>query len=455
MDDDNLRHSYSKQENGFLKPQTTKKMKTFTTITKAFYALIILALTTTTVKSQCSAPDLSFKNPTLYSGVAGQKNAKYKFPSVYPGVDAYISIVDIVGGAKLTNIDDVVNGYGDAWQPVVDRPSSPLNNMSYINWQIDFCTSVTVVPYTFYCFTLSAIDIDGDGSKIREFIEAQGPITYNTKLTTLLTVTTGADYVRGMGPVTTKTGIDTSAWDTNINFNYNNLSSVRVKTGAKVQATGGSSSDPRLNCIFFRKIGNPAAFSAITTPLPVKYTSFDATVKNTTVSLNWNTQMEVNSNHFEVERSFDSRNFSTLAMVLDAYSANGNNKSYKYKDNGAELAGKAVVYYRIKQVDADGKATYSTVLSVRLQSKSGVTMQVSPNPFMEKLTVRFESAAAGNAEVRIVNMTGQTIASKQTIIGEGYNNLQVEGLNKLSSGMYVAQVYVNGVIVDTQKVIRN
>ena len=189
--------------------------------------------------------------------------------------------------------------------------------------------------------------------------------------------------------------------------------------------------------------------------LPVKYLSFDAVVSNKSVLLKWLTAEEINNSHFEVERSFDINNFSTIGLVLDGVNVNGTNKSYQFKDNSAELQGRSIVYYRLKQFDIDGKTTYSKTLVVRLQAKTDVLMQVSPNPFVENLNVRFNSTETGTAQIRIVNITGQTLLSKQSTISKGYNNIQIDNLDRLSLGMYVAQLIMNGVVIDNQRVIKN
>ncbi|MBK7122301.1 MAG: T9SS type A sorting domain-containing protein [Chitinophagaceae bacterium] len=206
----------------------------------------------------------------------------------------------------------------------------------------------------------------------------------------------------------------------------------------------------RLNCGYFSNIYIPNGG-----PLPVKYLSFDAVVNDKTVVLNWITAEELNHNYYEVERSFDMNDYNTLGMVLDGFIMNGTGKKYQFKDNSPELTGRSIAYYRLKQFDIDGKVTYSKVLAVRLQAKADVVMQVSPNPFTENLNVRFTSGESGTAQIRIVNSTGQTMLSKQALISKGYNNIQVEGLSGLATGMYVAQLIMNGTIIDNQRVIKN
>ena len=204
----------------------------------------------------------------------------------------------------------------------------------------------------------------------------------------------------------------------------------------------------RYTCAYFRKVNMPTVVV-----LPVKYLSFNASVNDNKVLLNWQTSEVVNSGHFEIERSFNGSNFSTIAYVLDGFS-NGNIKTYQAKDNSKEIAGKTIVYYRLKQVDIDGKINYSTSLVVKLQSKTGIEMEISPNPFVEKLFVRFNSEKKGNAEIRIMNMAGLTVITKQCVINNGYNNLQIDGLVSLPAGMYVARLISNEEIITNQKIIK-
>lgn len=163
---------------------------------------------------------------------------------------------------------------------------------------------------------------------------------------------------------------------------------------------------------------------------------------------------EINNSHFEVERSFDNINFNTIAIVLDGFTTNGTGKSYMAKDQSSELKSKQVVYYRLKQVDNDGKITYSKVLAVRLQSKADVVMQVSPNPFAKNLNISFNATESGVAQIRLINTTGQTLLSKQSTISKGHNSIQLDGLTTLSSGIYVAQLIFNGILLDKQQLVK-
>ena len=413
--------------------------------------ILFTSLSFNKAEAQCVAPAMSWKNASLFSGTAGQVNAVYRFPSVTPGVNAFVTLTSKVAGSTLTSIDDLTFGYNAAWQPVVKTPSNQVASDAYVSFKIEFKDSADNQPHIYACFQLSFIDIDGDGSHIREFIATKDFDSYVITNNSSLTITQNGvgGFTQATGALPDYSGLDTSAYNTNINFRFSNKDKINeVRIGTRVDATHNVTN--RYSCGYFANITMPAA-----SILPVIYTSFDAVVNDKSVLLKWITAQELNNSHYEVERSFDMNRYSTIGLVLDGFTVNGTGKSYQFKDNSAELQGRSVVYYRLKQVDVDGRATYSKVLAVRLQAKADITMQVSPNPFIETLNLRFASVENGTAQIRIINMMGQTMLSKQSTISKGYNNIQVDGLKGLAAGMYVAQLIMNGTVIDNQRVIKN
>ena len=240
-------------------------------------------------------------------------------------------------------------------------------------------------------------------------------------------------------------GVDTTAKQVMFTLTNNGISSFTYKAGAN----NTSSATNRQKGIYFKGFNYPAGG-----PLAVKYSAFNATVNDKTVVLSWTTEQEINNNHFEVERSYDGANFTTIGLVLDGFE-NGSQKNYQFKDNAAELQTKSVIYYRLKQVDNDGKFSYTNTLVVKMQPKGGVVMQTSPNPFTANLDIRFTAMANAKAEVAIINTNGQQVLVKQTEITKGYVTIQLDGLSKLAPGMYIATLKIDGVTSGTQKIIKN
>ena len=94
--------------------------------------------------------------------------------------------------------------------------------------------------------------------------------------------------------------------------------------------------------------------------------SFAGAYSNNTVSLRWVAGQKISASHFEIERSFDGITFSVVGIALDGFE-NGDMKNYAFKEKAADLKGKSAVYYRLKEISADGKtSSYSNKLAVDL-----------------------------------------------------------------------------------------
>lgn len=426
-------------------------MKTIFTLLSKITAIVALGLATAGVSNaQCIAPVMTWNNSFLITpaNTAGQVNAQYKFPSVTAGVDAIITITDIEGGASLTSIDDDTYGYTAAWQPVVHTKNSAGAGESYVEFRIDFVKSANNnQSHTYDCFALSFIDVDGDNDKVREFIETKQFDSYQAGLGSLLQITQNSGFTRALGPVLNYPNLDTTAIPTNITFKFTNKNKVQeLRIGSKVD--NNFIPQDRYNLGYFQPIVFPLA-------LPVKYQSFDALAGNNTVTLKWNTENEINNSHFVIERSFDGSNFKSISIVAEGVVSGANSKNYMYKDNSSALADANTVFYRLKQLDLDGKYSYSNILVVRMQAVNDVKMQVSPNPFVENLNVRFTSTQNGTAQVQLLTINGQKVQTQQATIGKGNNSIQVLGISKLAPGIYIARLVVNGVVTDNQKIIKN
>ncbi len=428
--------------------------KTSTLVGRYFIAL---SLSLTVFTSNAQVPGLKFRNPVLVSGTAGQQGAEYKFGNVYTTpsgtvVNAIAQIKKLENGATLVNIDETSSGYSDAWQPVVGGPTTK-GTLSYIEWEIRFKKN-NGDDYEFSQFTISAVDVDGDNVRMREFI-GTGDATSHTvpgvvpTLLSIAPVTTTAGLItRSMGPIVNRTDIDTMSLDVCIAFNFVNKKKIKLVTGAYADPNGGngSAAGSRFNSVYFKPI--VSTFSI----LPVKYSSFVANGVNRTAVLDWTTEIEINHDHFEVERSFDQQNFRTVGYVLEGIKG-ASGTAYSFKDNSGELKSQSVAYYRLKQVDIDGRANYSEVRKVRFDGNV-TTVTTYPNPFTESVSISFNANEAGTAEVRVISLDGIVKAKKSTEIIKGYNNIAIDQLSKIGSGIYIIHTVVNGKVIDSRKLLK-
>ncbi|WP_082017086.1 T9SS type A sorting domain-containing protein [Hymenobacter sp. DG25B] len=174
--------------------------------------------------------------------------------------------------------------------------------------------------------------------------------------------------------------------------------------------------------------------------LPVQLASFTAKLNNKRVDLNWATASEKNSKAFEVERSADGVSFQKLQSVA----GQGNTTTrHEYAAIDAQpLVGTS--YYRLKQVDTDGKFAYSGVATVNNTGNGVVAMY--PNPVRDQLTIQLPGNVKG-AVVTVADLTGRVQFTK-TLSTEGRLDM-----NSLKPGIYVVTV-VNGGQRFTQKIVK-
>lgn len=168
-------------------------------------------------------------------------------------------------------------------------------------------------------------------------------------------------------------------------------------------------------------------------PLPVTFKSFTAIRNNhTNVQLKWETATELNNSGFNIERNTGKNSWVMVSFVPTQ--AQGGTTSfpltYLYNDMNAS---KGVTQYRIKQVDLDGKISFSSIQVVRGDVANEKTF-IYPNPSADgHVSVIFEDKQ-GLRDITLTNMNGQVIKQWN---GISNNTIQIDNL---SNGMYYLKV---------------
>ncbi|RXK62476.1 T9SS type A sorting domain-containing protein [Lacibacter luteus] len=169
-------------------------------------------------------------------------------------------------------------------------------------------------------------------------------------------------------------------------------------------------------------------FNACAT-LPVSLKAFNATQRNGKASLTWETDMENNNDGFEIEkRSAGNSQFVKIGFV-DSKAASGTGGAFSYSFDDLTVLAKGVTYYRLKQIDLDGRATYSDVKAVR--TGNGIlTISVYPNPSRGMVNVTIPESN-NLMDVSVDDYTGKSI---QRWSGIKVQNMQI---NNLKPGVYM------------------
>jgi hypothetical protein len=142
---------------------------------------------------------------------------------------------------------------------------------------------------------------------------------------------------------------------------------------------------------------------------------------------------EQNNSHFMVQRSGNGTEFSAEIGRVQAVGNSNSERHYSFVD-ASPLKGWN--YYRIKQVDHDGKFTFSNIAAVNFDSKSGTPMVIYPNPAKDKLTVEYTAERAGKLDLQVVDGKGAVLISQVMGFSAGRNNETVN-IAALSTGVYI------------------
>ena len=188
----------------------------------------------------------------------------------------------------------------------------------------------------------------------------------------------------------------------------------------------------------------PVEIENTVTVLPITLINFSGTQSNNGNQLNWKTASEKNNSHFDLERSEDGKRFEKIITIK----ANGNTnaqQSYSYLDKASPFE---ITYYRLKQVDIDGKFNYSNTIAV--QSDYEEKFSLYPNPFKDEINVVVSDDFKNDTKVYLYDMFGR-IQNIPFTINETYINLKT---NNLPVGNYVLKV-VNGEAIFNKVIIKN
>ena len=171
--------------------------------------------------------------------------------------------------------------------------------------------------------------------------------------------------------------------------------------------------------------------------LPIDLVYFTAQKEEDTVELNWATVTERNIVRYELQRSYNARDFETLVSFAGSGQTDSK-KTYTYSDKSpfinADNASFNIVYYRVKQVDTRNVFNFSKVIAVAKETMGKVSLY--PNPTSYQITVK--NGATGIQPFTIKNLSGVTVGSGEytatnaldiSHLPAGYYTLYIQSMN--------------------------
>ncbi|MBX3253665.1 MAG: T9SS type A sorting domain-containing protein [Chitinophagaceae bacterium] len=179
------------------------------------------------------------------------------------------------------------------------------------------------------------------------------------------------------------------------------------------------------------------------TALPLTWLYIDAKQSGEDVLLQWGTVAEENTKYFVIERSTDGVNFVDAGTVVAA----GNSvqtQNYTFTDRNATQLQSPVLYYRLRQIDADGNYSYSNVEKINIRSKAPV-IKAFPNPFRYRLslTIQHVSRSDKAESVSLYTRDGRLVYHRK-LQHSGNATILLDDIPPFAAGVYILQAVING-----------
>jgi hypothetical protein len=170
--------------------------------------------------------------------------------------------------------------------------------------------------------------------------------------------------------------------------------------------------------------------------LPVHLMNFQGNMnKNYKVTLNWTVADNETVNSFEVQRSFNGKDFTTVGVVFASEKYGTENYMFYETPTNSDK-----VMYRLKMIDKNHDVDYSRILIFQSKSMSNTDIKVYGNPVKDKLTFSYSSNETQIVNLKVYDIAGKTLMNQKATIAEGSNMLSLPLNSTFKAGMYVVEV---------------
>ena len=179
--------------------------------------------------------------------------------------------------------------------------------------------------------------------------------------------------------------------------------------------------------------------------IPVEMVDFKATPLKNKIQLDWQTATERNNAGFDIQRSTDplfaeSNNSSKSQITTIGFMKGQGDVSklvdYQYFDDKIRLG--TTYYYRLRQLDFDGKETFSKVVAANLNKDGVWDIALEPNPATSLLNIEVLGKANQTVNIEMYSIEGKLVITKKITTD---NNKTTLDLTPLSTGIYMLKCY--------------
>ena len=189
--------------------------------------------------------------------------------------------------------------------------------------------------------------------------------------------------------------------------------------------------------------------------VPVELTAFSSEIKDHSIMLLWTTATELNNNGFEIDRSYNNKDFQKIGFV-PGFGTTTQSKSYSYKIDSYK---KGIQYYRLKQIDYDGSFKYYNSIEVDGLAPAEFSLsQNFPNPFNPSTKIKYtiptvRTQQTISVKLKVYDIIGNevaTLVNKDEPAGE--YETEFDG-SKLPSGIYFYRLQTDNGFAATKDMV--
>ena len=203
--------------------------------------------------------------------------------------------------------------------------------------------------------------------------------------------------------------------------NRNKVSFLASRDFEYVQLTVNAAASVSSNTRVYYAFAEDVPLLSLLSPLPVELTAFSGRWTSSAAELSWATASERNSSHFVVERSTDGEAAFLPVGRVAAHGNSSNSQAYKLRDAEAGEQGVALLYYRLRQVDVDGKEAFSPVITIAVGARAAAAPQLElyPNPAPDAQAVQLHilNLPATGGTVQTYSELGQLVSQLPVTAG--------------------------------------
>lgn len=229
---------------------------------------------------------------------------------------------------------------------------------------------------------------------------------------------------------------------------YNQLRVIDQTNNAYISSVFG---EPTFSKLLMQNVNQLT--SAAFTVLPVNLLTFSGYKDGTRNQLRWSTSTEQNNKGFEVQRSLDGINYSTIAFVNSLAPGGSSSVQLNYSYTDINVTG-LKQYYRLRQVDFDNRSKLSNIVLIKSDKPDVITIDaLFPNPATTVVNLMLSSPVRDKVQMMVTDMSGRIVMQRQMNVETGTNNLPIN-VSALAGGTYMIRLIDSNGEATTGKFIK-